>query len=235
MSLPLDHPFPERPKRLYFALTNHCNRACPWCSTCSSPTGTTFLTPEVFASLLPDDTAFQVQLEGGEPTLHPRFWDFVEIARVHPGCRRLVVCTNGVIVPRRRVPLDAWLARAGRPLTVKLSVNHYLLDRDPGLLDLAGALRDAAACEGEELLLVVNVRLRRGMNDDDRSVREAVAAAGLLPHANVFYLQRYGFAVGETAWDPPRLVWDNFLLVNPDGTVFGPDLIARSEGMRGLP
>lgn len=235
-SVPLDHPYPERPKRLYFALTNHCNRVCPWCSTCSSPRGSTFLPVETFRILLPSTYPFHVQLEGGEPTVHPGFWELVAAARTHPGCRRLVICTNGTLLPRCPDHLTAWLTRAGRPLTIKLSVNHHLLEHDAGLLDLACMLRDVAAAEGEDALqLVVNVRLRRGTADDDRAVRDAVARAGLRAWANVFFLQAYGLATGHPGWDPPRPVWDNFLLVNPDGSLFGTDLPARSEAMRSLP
>ena len=83
-------------------------------------------------------------------------------------------------------------------------------------------------------MLVINVRLRRGYDDDDRHVRERIEDAGLLPHSNIFYLQRYGFAVDENAWEPPAPVSSRFTLVNPDGTVFGPNLVARSEAMRRL-
>jgi MoaA/NifB/PqqE/SkfB family radical SAM enzyme len=234
MRVPLDHPTPDRPHRVYFALTNHCNRSCPWCSTCSSPAGGTWLSVADFAARFPAAGPFQVQLEGGEPTLHPQFWEFVRLAREHPRCTHLVLCTNGVVLPRRRDKLRAWLDRLGTPLTVKLSINHHLLDGDPGLIDLALAIRDLFAESGGRLL-VLNVRLRRGYEDDDRRVRAAVESAGLLEHANVFFLQRYGFAAAEAGWDPPAPVWDRFTLVNPDGTAYGPDLIARSEGMRRLP
>lgn len=235
MTKPLDHPTPDRPHRIYFALTNHCNRACPWCSTCSSPKGDTWLTIADYQARLPKDGLFQVQLEGGEPTIHPAFPDFVRIAREHPRCTHLVLCTNGVALPRRRDKLYAWLLRLGTPLTIKLSVNHYLLDRDRGLIALALLLRDLMAELGGERLLVLNVRLRRGVEDDDRRVREAVEQAGLLAQANLFFLQRYGFAADEESWDPPAPVAWNFSMVNPDGTLYGPDLVARSEGMRGLP
>ena len=235
---PLDHPFPERPHRMYYALTNHCNRACPWCSTCSSPRGSTWMTLDAFECSFPAAGAFQVQLEGGEPTTHPRFWEFVETARAHPRCTHLVLCTNGAVLPRRAEKLRAWAERLGAPLTIKLSINHHLLDEDAGLIDLAVLLRDTlaemGAAVGGDRLLVINVRLRRGVENDDRRVRDAVEAAGLLPHSNVFFLQRYGFASDETEWDRPAPVWDAFSLVNPDGRVFGPDLIARSEGMRVL-
>lgn len=236
---PLDHPTPERPWRLYLALTNHCNRACPWCSTCSGPSGATFLDPDTLATLWPADADFELQLEGGEPTVHPRFADFVAAARAHPRCRRLVVCTNGVALPRRPERLRAWLDTLGAPLTLKLSVNHHLLEHDAGLLDLCVAVRDVFARTTEvDRLLVINVRRRAGTADDDAAVVEAVSARGLLPHANVFFLQRYGYAADRpewAAWGEPFAVADRFRLVNPDGTVHGTDLVGRSEAMRRLP
>jgi MoaA/NifB/PqqE/SkfB family radical SAM enzyme len=216
-------------------VTNHCNRACPWCSTYSSPRGGTWLCVEDYVARLPAHGAFEVQLEGGEPTIHPQFLECVRLAREHPRCTRVVVCTNGVVLPRRRDGLLAWLARVGAPLTVKVSVNHHLLDRDPGLLALCASLRDLVAELGGDRLLVINVRLRRGVEDDDARVLRAVEEAGLLPHANVFFLQRYGLASGETSWEPPFAVADRFTLVNPDGSVHGTDLVGRSDAMGRLP
>jgi MoaA/NifB/PqqE/SkfB family radical SAM enzyme len=174
-----------------------------------------------------------VQLEGGEPTVHPGFWAFVAAARAHHGCRRLVLCTNGVALPRTRDRLGPYLERLGAPLTIKLSINHHLLERDPGLLSLAAALREL--CTPPERLLVLNVRLRRGVEGDDRAVRDAVRAAGLEALANVFFLQRYGFAKDELSWDEPFVVGTRFTLINPDGQAFGPELVARSEAMGRLP
>ena len=234
MKVPLDHPTPERPHRVYVAVTNRCNRRCPWCSTCSTPEGRTFLDLAEYRASFPREGRFQVQLEGGEPTLHPRFIELVRIARAEPRCDHVVVCTNGVLVPRSPAALRAWLQALGAPLTIKLSVNHHLLAHDQGLLPLCVALRDTLAEMGGDRLLVVNVRLRRGVDDDDRAVRDAVEGAALGEHANVFFLQAYGFAATEAEWDPPRPVSDRFTLVNPDGRILGPDLIARSEAMRRL-
>lgn len=240
---PLDYPTQDRPHRIYVALTNHCNRACPWCSTCSSPRGQTWLSVADYLASLPSEGYFQLQLEGGEPTVHPQFWDFVRIAREHPRCAHLVLCTNGVVLPRTPAKLRAWIERLGTPLTLKVSFNHHLLEHDSGLLQLAVDLRDLfhdfsalpTGGEGPARLLVLNVRLRRGYANDDRDVYRLVEEAGLLPHANVFYLQRYGFASEEAGWAAPAPVSDRFSLVNPDGHVYGPDLLARSEGMRVLP
>ena len=234
---PHDHPYPGRTHRVYVALTNHCNRACPWCSTHSSPAGGTWITWPQLKAALPSDGDFDVQLEGGEPTLHPELWDFVARLRAHPQCKQLILCTNGVAVPRERAKLRAWLTRLGAPLLIKLSINHHLLERDPGLPALAGDLRTTLA-ELAELggvrEVIYNVRLRRGYDNDDNAVLTAVDNAGLRSHANVFYLQRYGMASGEQGWDEPFLAGENFRMVNPDGRVFGTDLIVRSQGMAAL-
>ncbi|HLT37247.1 MAG TPA: hypothetical protein VK034_13230, partial [Enhygromyxa sp.] len=81
--------------------------------------------------------------------------------------------------------------------------------------------------------LVLNVRLRPDAPGGDAWVQDAVREAGLLPLANVFALQAYGFA-SERGWDRPFVVGTNFTLVNPDGTTHGADLIGRSEAMRVL-
>lgn len=236
---PLDSPTRDRPHRLYAALTNACNRACPWCSTCSSPRGNTWLDLTSFQNSFPTEGEFQVQLEGGEPTIHPQFWQFVDACRENRRCTHLVLCTNGVCIPRSKDRLKAWLIQLGQPLTLKLSINHYLLDHDAGLIRLSVDLANLIGMLNREMegdrLLVLNVRLRKGCENDDLSVRQRVESAGLLPYSNVFYLQRYGFAADQTDWELPAPIWSEFTLLNPDGQTYGTDLIARSEAMRILP
>lgn len=232
---PLDYPTSARPHRVYAALTNHCNRSCPWCSTYSSPAGRSWLSLADLNASLPEIGDFEVQLEGGEPTIHPDFWLFVEQCRNNTRCTRVVLCTNGAALPRSQKKLRTYLERLGKPLTIKLSINHHLLEHDSGLLMLATELRDAMVELGGDRALVLNVRLRKGIQKDDRWIEEAVRAAGLTDYANVFFLQRYGFASNEVDWEPPFIVGQNFRMINPDGSVFGPDLIARSNAMGKLP
>jgi len=231
-NLPQDSPSPGGPHRVYVAATNHCNRACPWCSTCSSPRGGSFITLENYLRSFPENGPFEVHLEGGEPTLHPLFPDLVKQAGADPRCQRVVICTNGATMPRDMDSLELWLGRFGPAVGIKLSINHHLMENDSDLIKLAQAAAQVAGRQGKMILF--NVRLRKGVDDDDRAVRDAVDQAGLSPMANVFFLRRYGFAAQMADWEPPILVGENFRMVNPDGTVFGPDLVARSEAMRRL-
>jgi hypothetical protein len=234
-ALPRDRPTEDRPHRVYVATTNHCNRSCPWCSTCSSPSGSTWISVAAYLASFPSSGDFEVQLEGGEPTIHPEFLELVRLARAEPRCVRLVIVTNGVVVPRPRVDLREWLLQLGAPLTVKLSINHHLLARDRELLTLAADMRELLVELGGDRELVLNVRLRPDAPDRDAWVTNAVRDAGLVEIANVFYLQAYGFASTRTGWETPFVVATNFTLVDPDGRTHGPDLIARSEAMRVLP
>ncbi len=233
--LPHDRPYVDRPHRIYVATTNHCNRACPWCSTHSSPKGRSWLTLDQYISGLPDSGAFEIQIEGGEPTIHPQFPEQVRIAREHPRCQRLIIVTNGAVLPRSQDPLRAWLRQLGHCFTLKLSINHHLLQHDKGLLPLAVLLHKEVPRCGSECELVLNVRLRKGSKADDQRVIQAVENADLLDVANVFYLQRYGLASNRADWDAPFLVGADFSMMIPGGRALGPDLIARSEAMARLP
>lgn len=236
-----DAPFAGRPHRVYVAVTTACNRACPWCDTSSRPGKGTWLELAVLARLLPPQGAFELQLEGGEPTLHPDLFDMIGLARATGRCARVVVCTNGVALPWSggSGALEGWLGRLGAPLTLKLSVNHHLLEADPAHLDKAARLAaavDARAARGEDVQLMCNVRRRRDVAaGDDAWVVDAVRAAGLLERSNVFFLQRYGLARDDERLDPPFLVGTDFTLANPDGRTYGTDLLARSAAMEALP
>jgi MoaA/NifB/PqqE/SkfB family radical SAM enzyme len=232
---PLDFPEKTRPFRIYAALTNACNRACPWCSACASPQGRTFLTLSALKKHIPETGTFEVQLEGGEPFLHPDFWYFVRFCVDHRRCKKIVVVTNGTTLPRDETKLEKWLDRFGDAFTLKLSINHYLLERDTGLIDLAKLLQEVISRSDGNKALVLNVRLRKNTPEDVETIQKRIEDSGLTPHANIFYLQRYGYAENEDSWDEPYIIEDNFILLNPDGKSFKTDMVERSKAMRKLP
>jgi organic radical activating enzyme len=242
----LDAPYAGRPHRLYFAVTNDCNRACPWCSVYSRPGLQTYLELGHFRQILTEELAvleragqveFEAQFEGGEPTLHPDLLAMVDIVWATGRCRRVVISTNGVRVPRREAAIRRWLRAFGAPLTVKLSVNHHLVERDASHLERASQAARAVVGlrrQGVDVTLVLNLR-RRASRDRDVWLRNELAERGLLAITNDFMLQRYGLAADDAALDPPYLAGTDFTLVNPDGSEHGTDLIARSEAMGRLP
>jgi hypothetical protein len=233
--LPHDTPLLRSRTRLYVALTNKCNRACPWCSVYSNPSKNTFLTPEGMARNFPTDRPFDVQLEGGEPTIHPQFFDFVRLARGNPLAHDLILVTNGVKLPKDREALKQYILRFGTPFKLKLSINHHLMERDASLIPRAQLLLSVFQELGGDREVIFNVRLRKGLlYGNDQWVRDAVDQAGLAPHSNIFFLQKYGLGASNDEWAEPFAVTDDFILLNPDGEVQYHNLIERSEAMNKL-
>lgn len=232
-TLPLDTPLRRERFRIYAAITNKCNRACPWCSVYSNPQRNSFMCPEDLAAHFPSDREFDVQLEGGEPTIHRQFWEFVDLVRKTPNAHDLILVTNGVRLPREAEKLKAYVERLGEPLKLKMSINHYLLDRDKGLIELARLLKQTFEELGGAREVIFNVRLRKGAEyGDDDWVLNLVKSANIEGRSNIFYLQKYGLGSDQEEWEEPFAVggYSDFVLLNPDGKGYD-NLIERSENM----
>ncbi len=86
---------------MYIQITTRCNMACGHCCFACRPGVGNDMDPYVFQQALEvaRDHGDYIALGGGEPTLHPRFWDFFKRARIYheaagSGIAMLVV-TNG--------------------------------------------------------------------------------------------------------------------------------------------
>ena len=75
-----------------------------------------------------------VQLSGGEPTIHPEFWEIVAAARARP-IRHIMVNTNGVRIAKEQAFVDR-LAEIGPGFEVYLQFDSL---SDDALMDLRGA------------------------------------------------------------------------------------------------
>ncbi len=89
--------YPDFPSYLEVELTSRCNLACPFCpqTKLTRPKGD--LEHEAFVSLLDrvGDFVFLLNFSGfGEPTLHPRLFEFVRLAKSR-GIPRVEIETNG--------------------------------------------------------------------------------------------------------------------------------------------
>jgi 7,8-dihydro-6-hydroxymethylpterin dimethyltransferase len=99
-------------------IVNSCNLSCPTCYA-DSPLGLRGAIDAVpltdlqnrIQSVIDRKGKIEIlQLSGGEPTLHPEFFDLVRWAQAHPGIDYLLLNTNGIRIARD----DAFLDELGR-------------------------------------------------------------------------------------------------------------------------
>lgn len=80
-------------------ITDNCNLTCPTCYAISSPKGKHRSLDEVKHMLdiivANEGEPDVVQISGGEPTLHPQFFEILDIAKTKP-IKHLMVNTNGI-------------------------------------------------------------------------------------------------------------------------------------------
>lgn len=85
-------------------VTDRCNLSCPTCYAMSSPTYGRHRTLEEIERMLDIIVANEgqpdvVQISGGEPTVHPQFFEILDIAKTKP-IRHLMVNTNGIRIAK---------------------------------------------------------------------------------------------------------------------------------------
>lgn len=87
------------PRRIYFQITRKCNLKCPYCFIKADPdqTHVPFHAIQKIASLMSENGLMEVRLTGGEPTLHPQFWEIVDLFRSHH--IYISISTNGLWSP----------------------------------------------------------------------------------------------------------------------------------------
>lgn len=85
-------------------VTDRCNLTCPTCYAGSSPTYGRHRTLDEVKAML--DTIVKnekepdvVQISGGEPTIHPQFWEILDYAKSLP-IRHLMLNTNGIKIAK---------------------------------------------------------------------------------------------------------------------------------------
>ncbi|WP_316832960.1 radical SAM protein [Pedobacter aquatilis] len=90
---------PKYLKSVEYNIVEHCNLTCAGCDHASPVMGKTFIDIEAFRSdllALKDKVAIGTfKLLGGEPTLHPKLLQFMEIVKLMPFIDKLCVITNG--------------------------------------------------------------------------------------------------------------------------------------------
>jgi tetraether lipid synthase len=154
-------------------INEHCNLTCPVCFADSSPARGKHLPLSTIERMVDALVASEgepdiVQISGGEPTLHPQFFEVLDLVRSRP-VRHVMINTNGLRLAREP-DFVARLAEQKRGLEVYLQFDS--LSRD-ALMTLRGADLRRVRQEALENLerhgvstsLVVTVK--RGVNDEE--------------------------------------------------------------------
>ncbi|UTD16080.1 radical SAM protein [Tenacibaculum mesophilum] len=154
-------------------VTDRCNLTCPTCYAGSSPTYGRHRTLEEVKAML--DAVVEnekepdvVQISGGEPTIHPQFWEILDYAKSLP-IRHLMLNTNGIKIAKD-------FAFAERLKTYTPDFEIYLqFDsfEDSVLRELRGADLNEIRRQAIENLNKLNlsttlvVTLQKGLNDHE--------------------------------------------------------------------
>lgn len=87
-------------------VTDRCNLTCPTCYASSSPTYGRHRTLEEIEKMIDvivknEGEPDVVQISGGEPTVHPQFFEILDIAKTKP-IKHLMVNTNGIRIAKSK-------------------------------------------------------------------------------------------------------------------------------------
>ena len=189
-------------------ITDHCNLRCPTCYAGSGPERLTHRSMAEIEAMLDaviasEGEADVVQLSGGEPTLHPQFFEVLAAARARP-IRHLMLNTNGIRIAQEPGFAER-LAELGPGFEVYLQFDS--LQRE-ALMDLRGAdlrrVREQALerlnALGLSTTLVMTVK--RGVNDT--KIGEVIRFATEQPCVRGVTLQPVQNAGRVEAYDAAR-------------------------------
>lgn len=154
-------------------VTDRCNLTCPTCYAGSSPDYGRHRTLEEIEKMFDVIVANEgepdvVQISGGEPTVHPQFFDILDIAKRKP-IKHLMVNTNGIRIAKD-VAFVERLASYAPDFEVYLQFDSF---KPSALEELRGkdltSVREKAIGNLNKFNLATTlvVTLQKGLNDDE--------------------------------------------------------------------
>lgn len=154
-------------------VTDRCNLTCPTCYASSSPTHGRHRSLEAIeamldAVVLSEGEPDVVQISGGEPTVHPQFFEILDLAKARP-IKHLMVNTNGI-----RIAKDFEFAKRLKSYTPDFEIYLQWDSLDPEVLKtLRGEDLSAMRLKALEHLNRLNlsttlvITLQKGLNDHE--------------------------------------------------------------------
>ena len=191
----------------------------------------TFMDFNVFKYIIDGkDDDFELQLEGGEPLLHPFMFLFMWYAHSTGRCKKIIILTNGKLISDYLEEIISFMDRARIQIEIKMSINYWLYSENPHIFKQARDLHCAT-----EFVDGISVKFNVRMRHRDEWIIDLLKENKIYKQSNVFYLQSYGRMTG-TDYEKPVIVQniDDWFVYSCDGKCFGKDLIARSEYEKGL-
>lgn len=154
-------------------VTDRCNLTCPTCYAGSSPTFGRHRTLEEIKKMLDvivknEKEPDVVQISGGEPTIHPQFFEILDYAKILP-IRHVMLNTNGIKIAKDKA-FAARLKTYAPDFEIYLQFDSF---EDSVLRELRGAdlaaIRQQALDNLNELNLSTTlvVTLQKGLNDHE--------------------------------------------------------------------
>ena len=217
--------------RLYINITNRCNTDCPFCCMYSATNKNKFMDFDTFKQTVDNHSEdFELQLEGGEPLLHPLMFLFMWYAYSTGRCKKIIILTNGKLLSDYLEEVITFMSRTEIPIEIKMSLNYWLYKENPNIFKQARDLYLSTEFV-DGISVVFNVRMRHG----DEWIIDLLKENKIYEQSNVFYLQSYGKMTG-TEYAKPVIVQnvEDWFIYSCDGKCFDKDLIARSEHEKGL-
>jgi uncharacterized radical SAM superfamily Fe-S cluster-containing enzyme len=154
-------------------VTDRCNLSCPTCYASSSPTNGRHRTLEEVKRMFDTVVEYEgtpdvVQISGGEPTLHPQFFEILDYAKTKP-IRHIMLNTNGI-----RIATEPGFAQELKAYSPAFEIYLQFDSFKASTLErLRGAdLRDIRAralkaLNEVNLSTTLVVTLQKGHNDDE--------------------------------------------------------------------
>jgi uncharacterized radical SAM superfamily Fe-S cluster-containing enzyme len=154
-------------------ITDHCNLNCPVCYAESGTHRETHKSLEDVIRMLDavvanEGEADVMQLSGGEPTLHPQFWEILDAAKARP-IKHVMVNTNGIVIAQDPAFAQR-LAGYAPGIEVYLQFDSLRADVHKALrgADLTRIRRQALEnLNAAGLSTTLVVTLKKGLNDDE--------------------------------------------------------------------
>ena len=220
-------------ERLYINITSKCNYFCPFCCMSSSPLRKEEMTFDKFKEIVDgyDGKDIEIQIEGGEPTIHPAFWLFVEYSFFKNNVSRVIVDTNGHNLYKIIDHFVEISERHGKKLTIKASDNHYIREkRGTKIVDEYISLISALEFV-ENVELLINLRGYTESEVAEMKNNYKTQTKDFTPFVNGFTFNRYGRLKNDKRL--PEIIInrtvDTFHCYDSEGNYYGENLYKRAE------